>query len=342
MPSREDSGVGEMTVQVPANDAFDVRRAAAAEWPTRDEHASVIVRDIAARRRPNGHVIVFANEKGGVGKSTLAFQCALALAHRGHRVVTIDCDRRQQTLQRFLEARDGAIRTLRVNLPRPKHIALETPSGAMLLQELERAERHYDFVVIDLAGHDSPIARRAIALADTVVTPVNCSSADLDSLGSMHPISKRLRRAGPFAETVMQLREERVRRDLGAFDWVVVKNRVRHCERRLNAAADRNLATLARHLGFRLVAGLTERLTYRELLPFGLSHLDLKFLPRLLRPQSAPLKEFLRFMDALDLPEPGEGAAVAKSLPAAPVLARTVERYREALRAATAVPMLAE
>lgn len=63
-----------------------------------------------------------------------------------------------------------------------------------------------DFVVIDLAGHDSPIARRAIALADTVVTPVNCSPTDLDAIGWINPVSRRFRRAGPFASVVTALR----------------------------------------------------------------------------------------------------------------------------------------
>ena len=31
----------------------------------RNEHPSVVLRDLATRRRPHGHVIAFANEKGG-------------------------------------------------------------------------------------------------------------------------------------------------------------------------------------------------------------------------------------------------------------------------------------
>lgn len=327
-----------MTIQVPLNGGLDVRRVSP-DWAARgDEHPAVVLKDLAGRRRPDGHLIVFANEKGGVGKSTLAFQCAVTLAHHGFRVVTVDCDRRQQSLNRFLDARDGAVRTLRVNLPRPKHVVLEAQSGAMLLQELDRVGKRCDFVIIDLAGHDSPVARRAIALADTVVTPVNCSLADLASLGSMHPISGRLRHAGPFAETVMGLREEQEKSGLGKFDWIVARNRVRRGERRLNAAADRTLATMSRHFGFRLVDALPERLGYRELLPFGLSQLDLKLLPRLLRPQTVAVREVLQFMHSLRLPKPAATPATGRVVPTAAVLTQTMDRYRDALRTSTAVP----
>src|SRR5690606_4038430 len=47
----------------------------------RDEHPSVVLRDLQSRRRPSAHIVTFANEKGGVGKSTFAFHCAVALAH---------------------------------------------------------------------------------------------------------------------------------------------------------------------------------------------------------------------------------------------------------------------
>ena len=175
---------------------------AANDERVRDEHPAVIMRELDARRRPQGHVITFANEKGGVGKSTLAFHCAVTLAHRGMNVLVVDCDRRQQSLDRFLEARDGTARALKVALPRPSHVVLDKQSGAVLAQEIERLGRGCDFVLIDLAGQDSPTARRAIALADPVVTPVNCSPTDLDALGRIKPVTRRFRQAGPFAEIV--------------------------------------------------------------------------------------------------------------------------------------------
>jgi chromosome partitioning protein len=299
----------------------------------RDEIASIVIHDLVARRRPRGHVITFANEKGGVGKSTIAFHCAVALAHLDMRVLVIDCDRRQRSLDRLLQARDATARTLKVKLPRPKHAVLDNQSGALLLQEIERLGGGCDFVLIDLAGHDSPTARRAIAMADTLVTPVNCSPTDLDALGWINPVSRRFRQAGPFAEVVAALRRERHDRGLASFDWVVAKNRVRHCEHRMLATVDHNLATMARHLGFRTIAGLTESVSYRELLTFGVTQFDLRLLPEVGTPRSSHLRELRELVDGLRLPCPNRPARPARTAKSeAPVLTRVAENYRQALR----------
>lgn len=308
----------------------------------RDEHPSVVLHDLAGRRRPRGHVIAFANEKGGVGKSTLAFHSAIALAHLDTRVLVIDCDRRQQTLHRLLEARDGTVRALKVALPQPRHLVLEQPSGALLSQEIERVGADCDFVLIDLAGQDSPIARRAIALADTVVTPINCSPTDLDALGRINAVTRRFREAGPFAAIVAALREERLARGLAAFDWIVAKNRVRRCEHRLLASIDGNLATIARHLGFRTIEGLTERVSYRELMPFGLTQLDLKLIPDLAAPRSPSVRELRQLVEGMRLPRPGPGLHARRpSKDYAPMLARSAQSYREAMASALPARALA-
>jgi chromosome partitioning protein len=304
----------------------------------RDEHPSVVMRDMARRRRGNAHVIVFANEKGGVGKSTFAFHCAVALAHLDTRVLALDCDGRQQTLNRLLEARDATVRTLKLALPQPRHAVIDRQSGASLVQEIERVGSDCDFVLIDLPGHDSPLARRVIALADTLVTPVNSSPTDLDALGSVDPIHRRFRHAGPFAEVVKGLRQERLARECGTLDWIVARNRIRRCERRLIASVDRNLATLARNLDFRTIDGLSERLAYRELLPFGLTQHDLRLIPQLGAGRGPALRELHKMIEELRLPQPNSHARRARSPHVeAPVLARAEQKYREALYAATPV-----
>ncbi len=60
----------------------------------------------ASSKQPDSaHVVVLGNEKGGVGKSTLAMHLAVALMNFGQRVATIDLDLRQRTLTQYIENR---------------------------------------------------------------------------------------------------------------------------------------------------------------------------------------------------------------------------------------------
>src|SRR3546814_6958329 len=76
---------------------------------------------------PNGqaHYIVFANEKGGTGKSTTAVHVAVALATQGHKVGVIDLDPRQRTVTRYLENREETSRRRGVTLPTPTYAVFE-------------------------------------------------------------------------------------------------------------------------------------------------------------------------------------------------------------------------
>ena len=63
------------------------------------------------------HRIVFANEKGGTGKSTTAVHIAVALAYQGARVAALDLDPRQRTLYRYFENRAETQARRGVELP---------------------------------------------------------------------------------------------------------------------------------------------------------------------------------------------------------------------------------
>lgn len=296
------------------------------------EHPGVILRDVASRPRPNGHVIVFANEKGGVGKSTLSFHSCIALCDAGAKVAVIDLDRQQQTLARALGNREGTARSLDVDLPRPRYTVLEKQSGALLSQEIARIGSDCRFIVIDVAGHDSAIARRAIAMADTLVTPVNSSFVDLDLLGKYDPVRMRLKEPGHFARLVNGLRHERICHGLGPIDWVVMKNRSRAAEIKQQLRIDQALQGLAQAVGFRLGCGLSERVAYRELFPFGLTHLDLKHIPRLARMQTRTGEEIHRLLADLALPL-GEIARAAADHFKGKVTHKAAESFNASLHA---------
>jgi chromosome partitioning protein len=222
------------------------------------------------------HFIVFANEKGGTGKSTTAVHTAVALAAAGHRVAALDLDSRQRTTTRYLENRAATIRRTGVDLPQPAFAVLDDQSEAGLDAGIAALAPHADVLVIDTPGRDDPVARAAILKADTLVTPMNDSFVDLDLIGQVHPDNFKITKPSFYAELIWNSRTQRAKTTGKSVDWVVLRNRLQHIEshnlRRVGAAMDE----LARRVGFRVIPGLGERVIFRELFPKGLTLLDLK------------------------------------------------------------------
>jgi chromosome partitioning protein len=263
------------------------------------EHPDMAVRDVADRPLPAAKIIVVANEKGGVGKSTLAFHLCIALADAGLKVAAVDLDRRQQSLCTALNRRDATARRMGIALPSPRHVVLERQSGSLLCQEIGRIGITSDVVIIDVAGSDSNIARRALAIADTLLTPINSSFVDIDLLGKLDPISCELVAPGCFSIVVNEIRASRARFSLPPLDWVVAQNRVRGGSSHNQSRFDAALESMAPALGFRLAPGLSDRVAYRELFLLGLTHLDVRRLPEVGRARPEAQREILSLVTVL-------------------------------------------
>jgi chromosome partitioning protein len=260
---------------------------------------AVFVREAWKRPRPGAHVIVFANEKGGVGKSTLSFHCAVGLVHSGARVLAIDADSRQRSLSQTLDLRSGTATALKADLPCPRHVVLDQQGSAHLCQEMLRLGSDADFIVIDLPGFDSVTARAAMSIANTLVTPVGNSTFDIMALGKLDPVTRALVAPGYFSTLVGAIRKERSTFDPAPLDWLVFKNRTRSGDRRLEVQIDDALAQMAGPMGFRIGSGLAERIVYRDLLCYGLTYLDLDRIPGLGRRRSEIERQIV---DMLALP----------------------------------------
>ncbi|MFM2099764.1 MAG: hypothetical protein RLZZ366_1303 [Pseudomonadota bacterium] len=263
-----------------------------------------IVDDRLTRPTPikKSHIIVFANEKGGVGKSTTAFHTCIALCNAGETVAALDIDLRQLTLDRALNARMESAREYGVTLPGPRQILLAQSTEAELETKIRMAQIDCAFIVIDVGGHDSPIARRAIHMADTIVTPVNDSFIDLDMLGRIDPRTGELRTLGAFARLVAHLKEPGLAQRARPLDWVVMQNRSRSQGTRNERKFQDALSKIAPTAGFRLIPGLHERVVYRELFPIGLTLFDLELIPKLGRAQPSAHAEISAMLKALNLP----------------------------------------
>jgi len=253
------------------------------------------------------HRIVFANEKGGTGKSTTAVHIAVALSYLGAHVTMLDLDPRQRTSHRYMENRFHTMQRRAIELPTPACEVFEGHSDQALLLTMNRLEKDCDFLIIDNPGRDDPLARCAVENADTLVTPMNDSFVDFDLIGQVDPERFEVKKLSFFAELIWEARMKRSRATLSEnrpeMDWIVVRNRTGYTEARNMARIEKALKEMAKRVGFRVVKGLSERVIYRELFPSGLTLLDKGQLGDLGTSHLVARQELRALLQSLKLPE---------------------------------------
>ncbi|MGW9345896.1 AAA family ATPase [Streptomyces albidoflavus] len=106
-------------------------------------------------------MVAIANQKGGVGKSTVAMQVGAELSRR-HRVLVVDVDRQQSTVWWAENARDR----LPFDFAGSQH-----PNMLSRLRDL-RAD--YEFVLVDTPGslEDAAVLETVLDAADFALVPV--------------------------------------------------------------------------------------------------------------------------------------------------------------------------
>ena len=227
-------------------------------------------------------IIVFGNEKGGTGKSTLAMHLAVVLLNRGFHVATVDLDAWQGTFAHYAGNRAAYASRSGVAVPLPSHHTLPPPTnqaeGETKFNAVLGELSGHDVAVIDTPGHDSALSHFAYSHADVIVTPINDSLIDLDVLAVVDPAKRAILRPSHYAERVWKAKQERARRDGGSIDWVVVRNRMGQLDARNKRLVGRLLDDLATRIGFRVAYGIAERVIYRELFLEGLTVEDLAVL----------------------------------------------------------------
>ncbi|WP_168415583.1 AAA family ATPase [Acinetobacter indicus] len=113
-------------------------------------------------------IICVANRKGGVGKTTLATNLAVALNTKGKSIL-IDADEQQSAFKWANQREDIECITVHSDL----------------LEKLEKLDKEYEYILIDVAGRDSTIFREALLVSDTLIVPTQPSLLDLEVLDYM-------------------------------------------------------------------------------------------------------------------------------------------------------------
>jgi chromosome partitioning protein len=115
-------------------------------------------------------IVVLAQTKGGVGKSTLAVNFAVERSRAGRDVLLVDADE-QATATDFT-----MLRTEQLGMPGYTAVALSGP--AVRTQVLQMQPKYGD-IIIDASGRDTAGLRAALIVADVALVPFQPRSFDL-------------------------------------------------------------------------------------------------------------------------------------------------------------------
>ncbi|CEE28330.1 MULTISPECIES: ParA family partition ATPase [Xanthomonas] len=180
-------------------------------------------------------IVGLLNQKGGVGKTTLAVNLAASLTRDGSRVLLIDADPQGSALD-WAAARDGEPLFSVVGFPRPT-----------VHKDIAQLGQGYEHIVIDGPPRVTDLARSAIMAADVVLIPVQPSPYDIWA-----------------ADEVVKLIEE-ARVYKGALKAAFVVNR-----KIVNTAIGRDVGeALAAYPVPALAASVTQRVVFAEAVARG-------------------------------------------------------------------------
>ena len=162
---------------------------------------------------PMGKIIAFANQKGGVGKTTSAVNIAASLGVLGYKVLLIDLDPQGNAtsgvgvMKKSLKmttldllttdatVSQVALKTRYDNLSViPTHTTLaraeyelgEKEEGEYVLKKkLEEARETYDYIIIDCPPSLGMMTVNALSASDGVVIPMQCEFFALEGLSQL-------------------------------------------------------------------------------------------------------------------------------------------------------------
>lgn len=165
------------------------------------------VAEAAAKPEGTAQVISFANQKGGVAKTTTTLNLAVAFAESGHRVLCVDLDPQGNLtmsqgidpdkveksmydvlvhhipIREVIESREIDIAVASIDLAGAE-IAMSTQIGRerSLEKALKDVAGEYDFVCIDTPPSLGLLTVNALTASDKVIVPVQCEYLSMRGL----------------------------------------------------------------------------------------------------------------------------------------------------------------
>jgi chromosome partitioning protein len=206
-PATPPAGEAQVADVSPEPEAEEPARLMAKDLIAPSRHQVAVEEPVAEAPTKHAEVIAFANQKGGVAKTTTTLNLAVAFAESGHRVLCIDLDPQgnltmsqgidpdkvekslydvlvnDMPISEIIQHREIDIAVSSIDLAGAE-IAMSTKIGRerSLEKALKEVAGDYDFVCIDTPPSLGLLTINALTAASKVIVPVQCEYLSMRGL----------------------------------------------------------------------------------------------------------------------------------------------------------------
>tara|TARA_Y100000592_G_scaffold49713_1_gene78748 strand:+ start:19135 stop:19767 length:633 start_codon:yes stop_codon:yes gene_type:complete len=130
------------------------------------------------------HIISIIGQKGGIGKTTIAWNLFITLLSQGYKVKLVDCDNNQFSTYEIAQIRKNKLGGDLVDVE-----CMPANEARYVLRECDKS---YDVIIFECGGRIDDELKMAISYGDKIIMPLKPSILEIQTIKNVEKVIDRI------------------------------------------------------------------------------------------------------------------------------------------------------